>query len=244
MERLMASILAKRCLDYALLLLTFGACPGCCVHQEQTCKALMREPTLLSREPPVQAYYLGCPDTLQVQSLKYPDVTGTYTVEPNGCISIASLEGLRVEGLTLEEAKEKLAELLHTEPLDLQITVSEYRHRQVYVFGEVSGLQSAIPYHGPESIIQLLQRAGGLTRNSAPDHVRLLRNSACPGEAPRVHQVDLQAILLQGDRTTDISVQPNDQIYVPESKQGHLSKCFHPCLQSLRHWVTEQTQKR
>jgi hypothetical protein len=70
-----------------------------------------------------------------------------------------------------------------------------------------------------------------LTKDGAPTQLRVVRNSSVPGAPPRVYRVDLQAILLHGDNSSNLVVEPYDEIYVPESKQARMGKCFHPLLQ-------------
>jgi hypothetical protein len=43
-----------------------------------------------------------------------------------------------------------------------------------------------------------------------------------------VFPVDLEAILLRGDRRTDVVVRPNDRVYVGESRRARLAKALPP----------------
>jgi polysaccharide biosynthesis/export protein len=222
---------------FLLFLISLFPC-GCAHHHcAETRKALMRETPLNPEANVARPYQVGCPDVLRVDCPERPEVGGLLAVEANGCIALASLGGLRVEGLTVADAKDQLAEVLQVPAGDVQLEVAEYRRQHVYLFGEVSGLQHAIPYRGSESVADLIRRAGGVTKEGAPDQVRVIRNSQVPGGAPRVFVVDLQAILLRGDNRTNLLVEPNDQIYVPESKQARFSKCFHPWFKAVAEWL-------
>ena len=238
----MALTIAKCCFCHLSLLLICFTPLACAVYQEQGCKTLLHNPPVQIDKHSAEGYCLGCPDVILVCSPKYPELAGSHVIQPNGCIALVRTGGVRLEGLTTEQASATLASLLQANKDDVQVAVTEYRHQEVYVFGEVLGLRSAIPYQGPETVTDILRRAGGLTRNSAPAHVRVIRNSPISGKAPHVYQIDLQAILLRGDSSTDLPVQPNDQIYVPESQEGRFSKCFHPLIQSIRHWFLSRSE--
>jgi protein involved in polysaccharide export with SLBB domain len=122
------------------------------------------------------------------------------------------------------------------EAVDVQ--VGQYDSQRVYLFGEVSGEQRAVAYQGPEKVTDLLRRAGGITPDSAPDAVRVVRQGLLPGAEHQVFQVNLHAILLQGDEQTNIQVMPYDQIYVPESRACRIGKCLHPLLRPVGRWLS------
>lgn len=220
--------------SFSLLALALG---GCASGHEQTRQALLREAPLSPEAQIAQPYHIGCPDVLRVRCPERAEVSGLLPVEANGCIAVDSLGGLRVEGLTAAEAGTKLADVLGVPATSVQLEVAEYHRQHVYVFGEISGLQHAIPYQGSETVADLIRRAGGLTKEGAPGQVRIIRNAPVPGAPPRVMLVDLQAILLHGDNRTNVLVEPNDQIYVPESKKARFSKCFHPWCKAVAEWL-------
>ena len=213
------------------------AVSGCASHCEQTRKALMRETPLSPDAQLAQPYHIGCPDVIRVRCPDHPESSGLHTIEANGCIPVAYLGGVRVEGLTAAEAREKLADTLQVPADAVDLDVVEYRRQHVYVFGEVPGLQNAIPYQGSETVVELIRRAGGVTKEGSPGQVRVIRNSPIAGAPPQVFLVDLQAIVLRGDNSTNLLVQPNDQIYVPESKRARYRKCFHPWFKATAEWL-------
>ncbi len=217
---------------FGLLLLPLLAL-GCCNNQEQVRRALLSSSAAAAAvATPHQAYRVGSPDVLTITIEGRPEPRRRI-VEANGCIDLASLGGLRVEGLTTDEIAARVATLVQRHEAQVQVAVQEYRSQQVYLFGEVSGLQRAVAYQGPETVVDLLRRTGGITGDGAPAQVKISRNHLMEKPQPEIYHVDLHAILLKGDQRTNLIVQPYDQIYVPETKQARFGKCLHPMLRPL-----------
>lgn len=111
--------------------------------------------------------------------------------------------------------------------------VAEFNSQHLYLFGEVNGLQRVVPYRGPETILDLLQRAGGIAPGAALGQIRVVRPHVADGRPPEVFTVDLAAILLKHDQDTNVPLQPSDHVYVGESGKSRLAPCFPPWLRPL-----------
>jgi protein involved in polysaccharide export with SLBB domain len=118
-------------------------------------------------------------------------------------------------------------------PDRVQVRVSEYQSQSIYLYGEVTGLQRPVPYQGPETVLDLLQRTGGIRPGAAPGSVYVVRSHVADGRPPEVFHIDLQAILLKHDPQTNLRLQPFDQVYVGETRQSSLVKCLPHWLQPL-----------
>ncbi|HJT78705.1 MAG TPA: hypothetical protein VJ739_15990, partial [Gemmataceae bacterium] len=118
-------------------------------------------------------------------------------------------------------------------PATVRVRVLEYNSQQVYLVGAVTGMQRAVPYQGPETVLDLLQRAGGIAPEAAPGAVHVIRCGVAEGRAPEVYHIDLAAIVLQGDQRTNLRLQPFDQVYVGESRPSCYARCIPPCLRGL-----------
>ena len=132
----------------------------------------------------------------------------------------------------------EIATITGIAPARVHVDVEQCLSKQVYLFGEVSGLQRAVNYEGPERVVDLLRRTGGITPEGAPEEVRIVRNPNLAEAEAETIRVDLRAILLQGDERANVIIQPYDQIYVPESKEAQLGKCLHPWLRPLCRMMT------
>jgi polysaccharide biosynthesis/export protein len=173
---------------------------------------------------PAAAYPVACPDRLDLQVAGHPEWTGPHDVGPDGCLRLADANPLRVEGLTPAEVAARVAAALHLEPAEVRVEVAEYRSRQVFLFGQVDGPERAVPYQGPETVVDLLRRAGGLPPGAEVRTVSVVRPHVAAGRRPEVFTVDLVAILLRGDPKTNVVLAPYDQVYVAETPRYSVLK--------------------
>jgi protein involved in polysaccharide export with SLBB domain len=187
-------------------------------------------------QPPAPAaglaeyYVVHCPDVLDLRVDGRPDLTGERAVGPDGRIDLGDGGRVRVDGQTVSAGAQRVAEEADVPPDRVQLRVVEFNSQQVYLFGQVHGLQRAIPYRGPETVVELLQRAGGVTPGAAPHEIYVVRSHLAEGGRPEVFRIDLHAILARRDQHTNLHVQPFDQVYIGESRQASLERCVPPCL--------------
>ncbi|HYV37763.1 MAG TPA: hypothetical protein VE988_18910, partial [Gemmataceae bacterium] len=103
----------------------------------------------------------------------------------------------------------------------------------IYVIGEVIGLQRAVPYHGQETVLDLLQRTGGITPGAEPEGVYVVRSHVGDAKRPEVFHVDLRAIVIDHDERTNLRLQPFDQVHVAATRRAGLQKIMPPWLRKL-----------
>jgi protein involved in polysaccharide export with SLBB domain len=179
------------------------------------------------------AYRIGCPDVLELTVAGPPPLSARCAVNPAGEIDLGPGGLVRVEGQTVAAATPRVAAALGLHPENVSVRVQDYRSQQVYLIGEVSGLQRAVPYQGPETVLDLLQRVGGVTPGAADGDVYVVRPEIAEGRTPQVFHIDLRAIVLQNDPRTNIRLQPFDQVHVGETGKSCYRKCIPPCLRPL-----------
>ena len=85
------------------------------------------------------AYILGPGDGLQIEILDLPELSGSFSIGPDGTLYLPRLRALYVEGFTVEELRTFLKQQYSTYVRDPQIYVQPvaYRPIRVYVGGEV-----------------------------------------------------------------------------------------------------------
>ena len=85
-------------------------------------------------------YILGPGDGLQIELLDLPELSGVFSIGPDGTIYLPRLRALYVEGLTVEELRTFLTQQFGTYVRDPQVYVRPvaYRPTRVYVGGEVA----------------------------------------------------------------------------------------------------------
>jgi len=212
------------------LVLACGA-TGCAATGPYVDRALLAEKGAgLRSEHVAECYTLGCPDVLELEVVGQPDLGLRRPIEPDGRIDLGGFGRLRVEGRSVEEVTRHLAELTGVSPQRMQVRVAEYNSQQIYLFGQVAGLQRAVPYQGQETVLDLLKRVGGITPGAAPGDVYVVRSRIAQGSPPEVFHVDLRAIVLDRDSRTNLRLQPFDRVYVGESRSCCLEQCIPPCF--------------
>jgi protein involved in polysaccharide export with SLBB domain len=207
---------------------------GCALGQPQCDRALLADRGMQAHQAgAAEAYLLYCPDVLELAIDAHPELSGRRQVGPDGRIDLGAAGRERVEGLTGADAARRIAASLDLPPEWVRVRVVEYRSQQIYVAGQVVGLQRAVAYQGPEPVLDLLHRIGGITAGAAPEQVYVVRAHLAEGRPPEVFHVDLRAILLKQDLRSNVSLQPGDQVFVAETRQCCFEKCVPPCLRTV-----------
>ena len=100
----------------------------------------------------------------------------------------------------------------------ISVDVTAYNSKNYYVTGEVS-VPGKLPITGQERILDVINYAGGLTRDADHEQVFLYRPSASGGE-PVQTKIDIDQILMGDDLSTNIQVFPGDRIVVRRRRDG------------------------
>jgi polysaccharide biosynthesis/export protein len=218
----------------------FGLSAGCVASGPRVAKALMaeRDPTGCGAD--VQARYIvHCPDLLEVEAPGWRN-DAALPVGADGCIALAEGSRFYVEGMTAPEIARAAADRLGSPPERVRVGVVEYNSQQLYLFGEAAGGERAVPYQGPETVLDLLQRVGGLAPGAAVGNVQVVRSHVADGTSPELFQVDLAAIVLHGDPKTNVRLEPFDQIYIGQTKRSCLKPLLPPWVQALHERLSER----
>jgi protein involved in polysaccharide export with SLBB domain len=178
-------------------------------------------------------YTVACPDQLDVIVAGHPDMTGRLAVDSSGCLVLGSGERVRVDGRTVAEIERQLAERAEVPPGGARVGVSQFRSQQIYLYGKGVGSQRSVPYQGPETVLDLLQRVGGVTEGAAPNDVFVIRSHFVENQEPEVFRVDLKSVVEHHDDKSNVRLRPYDQVYVGETRQSTLLKLLPPCLRPL-----------
>ena len=180
---------------------------------------------------PADRYLIHCPDVLGIAVAGHPEWSGERVVDAEGRIALGGHVLLRVDGQTTAEAADTVAAVAGARPGGVSVHVVDYRSQYLYLLSDVPGMQRVIPYQGPETIVDFLQRIGGLSSRSAPGDIQVVRAHVADGKPAETIHVDLSAILLKQDQRTNVTLQSFDQIYIGQSRQSAALSCLPPWLQ-------------
>lgn len=193
---------------------------------------------------PAEDYCLHCADVLAVTVAGHPDWSGAQLVDTDGRLRLSEGVAVRVEGQTADDAGRHIAERLGVDPTAVEARVAAFNSQQVYLHGSVADARRAIAYRGPETVVDLLRRVGGLTEGAALADIQVVRAHVADGRPPEVFHVDLKAILLRNDATTNVYLEPFDQVYIGETRRHCIACRLPPCLRPLFEAVCGTTAKR
>ncbi len=174
-------------------------------------------------------YILGPGDGLQLRLLAATDLSGPVDILNDGTAALPLLGNVVLSGLTLSQASQWL-QLLYREQLlrpDLQLSVVRPRPLRVAVIGEVerpglytlttseaSTTQAAVAITGVSTLVDAVQKAGGITGLANLRQVTLQRR--VPGSPPRFKRtrVNLLDLVLEGDQLQNPVLFDGDTIRV------------------------------
>ena len=155
-------------------------------------------------------YLLGPGDTLDI--LFYGKTNNTFSLEINrdGSVDFPELGPVGLSGLTYGEAKEMLQARIAAQVIGTQASISmgTLRSMQIFVLGEAFN-PGAYTVSSLSTITHALVSGGGVS------DIGSLRNIQLKRQGKLIATLDLYDLLLSGDTSKDLRVQPGDVIYVP-----------------------------
>ena len=172
------------------------------------------------------AYRVGCPDVLLITFTSRPDWDSLSSVDVDGTLPLPeSLGRQRVQGKTLDEIRDALAQAGQMKPESISVTLADARSSRIYVTGPVNATTRSVAYRGSEPVLELLVRIGAIQSNESNlNRVYVVRPNVAAGEKADVFHVDVDAVVLDGEQKTNIAVLPGDQIYVGETRRSSFSR--------------------
>ena len=92
-----------------------------------------------------------------------------HAIGADGRITLGPHGPVRIEGHTPGEIAQQLGQVVGCRTEDVTVQVAgEYNSRHVILCGQVTGQQRVHSYRGQETVLDLLQRTGGITHGAAP----------------------------------------------------------------------------
>lgn len=164
------------------------------------------------------SYRLFRGDTLSILAVGFPDGIGinSITVGLDGYVQLPYVGSVKMEGLTLDEAKAVLMDSL-TQYLripDLSLVITNYGPRKVYVMGEVNkpGVQNMAIDN--MNAYAALASAGGWARKGRSTRIQIMR--VIDGTM-YYRTLNMKAYTVKHDLTQNVEIEDGDILYVPRS---------------------------
>ncbi|HWP47990.1 MAG TPA: polysaccharide biosynthesis/export family protein [Candidatus Limnocylindrales bacterium] len=153
-------------------------------------------------------YVLGEGDIIEVIVRRNPDLSRDFTIRPDGKITFPLLGDIQASGFTASSLKEYLTKELekYIQYPDVTVIVKDAKNYKISVLG--GGVKSTIvSLQGPTPLLRVLLQLG-LDQNANLKDAYIIRNNQ---RLP----VDMYALVMKGDMSQNIIVEPNDTIFIP-----------------------------
>lgn len=166
------------------------------------------------------SYHLSPRDLIRITVFNEPDMTVDRRLDARGNVSLPLLGAIDLSRLTVAEAQEKIrsayiAQEIFVRP-QISVSVIEYLAREVSVIGQVkSPGKILLPIETDTiEIVDVISKAGGVTRIGRSDSVRVTRKAADGSE--RTFTVDVERMFNGRGGAKPFMVEPGDVVFVPE----------------------------
>lgn len=206
-----------------LISLLLSGC-GDCNFLAQKCP-LPLDPQSAGETPaPNPDYLIGCPDVLEISFLDYPQWDVLASVDLDGRLPLDHPGNPRVDGRKLDDVRFELAHMAGVEPDRVKVRLAAARCSRLYIHGPIRGRTRIVSYQGPEPVIEMLKRVGGLPPGSKLNQVYVVRPNVASDRQTEVFRVHVQRILMDNDQRSNVTLKPSDQIYIGETRESVLSR--------------------
>ncbi len=163
-------------------------------------------------------YKIGPGDSVQIFVWRYPEVSTTVPVRPDGYISAPLLEDIPASGKTPTELARDLEEALSVYLRDPLVTVIVQGFQgvfpeQIRVLGQATNPRS-LRYIDGMTLLDLMIQVGGTTQFAAGNRAVLMRFEE--GEKKK-YTVRLDDLIDDADMSANVDMQPGDILIIPES---------------------------
>jgi polysaccharide biosynthesis/export protein PslD len=141
---------------------------------------------------------------------------GTFSVRPDGMISIPRLGEVPAAGFGVTKLREDIdamASKIAFNDINSAVDVVTVTGSRIYIGGEV-GVPGVYPLAATPTALQALMMARGLNNDSRLNTVIVVRRN--PEGKPHVFKLDLKAALIYGRTENDIPLRAFDIVYVPK----------------------------
>jgi polysaccharide export outer membrane protein len=169
-----------------------------------------------------QRYRIQPGDVLWFQFRFTPEYNQSVKVQPDGYVSLAGIDDLKVGGLSVDQVHEEAVRACRNhlrEPV-INVVLEEFSMPGYIVGGEV-GSPGRYDLRGEITLSEAIQIAGGFGSKAHIEQVMLFRRAAEGWMESR--QVDFKKLIKSG-LNEDVRLLPGDMVFIPGARMGKLRR--------------------
>ena len=157
------------------------------------------------------SYVVGPGDELVIRAWGQVNVDAKVTIGRDGSIFIPTVGQIAVAGIRYDQLASRLKEAAARvfRNFDLTVTLGQLRSIQVYVVGNARK-PGSYTVSSLSTLVNALFAAGGPSQHGSMRHIQVKRDDRL------ITDFDLYDLLLKGDKSKDVVLQPGDVIYIPK----------------------------
>ncbi len=205
-----------RLLTILVLSLIIISLTGCFASNPHDIEAFSRPSNL---NVTADKYILQPPDEIQVFCKQIPDINQIRErIRPDGKVSFEKIGDMVAAGKTPGQLAEEIVQkaskfytLSPDFPVNIQVVV--YQSAYYYVMGQVS-IPGAKIYTGRDTFLTAVSQARP-TPLAWIHRIQVIRPSNNKNIEPKIFEVDLDKMIVQGDTSQNVLLNEGDIIYVP-----------------------------
>lgn len=166
-----------------------------------------------------EEYKIETGDVVAVTVYEQPDLSTKARLGSTGEITLPLIGGVKIGGLSVNEAAKKIAYLLEKDYLvnpQVSIFIQEYHPKKFFVMGFVNRPGEYELFKDRDtSVIEAITMAGGFKEGAAQNGTKVIRKEN-DGQTTTI-PVKIADITQKGNKRQDVLLKPGDVIFVPES---------------------------
>lgn len=182
-------------------------------------------------------YRVGQGDVLKVTVWAQPELSGAFTVDAAGGISLPLIGAVKATGRTLEELEADIRTRYadgYVKNPQVDVEVTEFKSQRIFVVGEVKS-PGVVPLSGSLTLIEALARVGSLTESAGgelvvirPPDGKAVTGPVLPNDAGarELLRVDVKMLQAKGP-TSNVDLHDGDTIVVPRAEMVYINGQIH-----------------